>query len=65
MLVEHALLASGDIAESGAIYAGWPARQLDQRKASEITMVDHSASMEKQSSTATKLTTEKVNQPEP
>lgn len=32
MLLEHALLASGDIAESGAVYAGWPARQQDRRR---------------------------------
>lgn len=34
MLLEHALLASGDIAESGAVYAGWPARQQDRRRRS-------------------------------
>ena len=34
MLLEHALLASGDIAEAGAIYAGWPARQLEERRPS-------------------------------
>jgi hypothetical protein len=39
MLLEHALLASGDIAESGAIYAGWPARQFEQRRDSEVTLV--------------------------
>ncbi|KAI0338447.1 acetyl-CoA synthetase-like protein [Trametopsis cervina] len=39
MLLEHALLASGDIAENGAIYAGWPARQLDERRASLVTVV--------------------------
>lgn len=32
MLLEHALLASGDIAEAGAVYAGWPAQQLDERR---------------------------------
>ena len=32
MLLEHALLASGDIAEAGAVYAGWPAHQLEQRR---------------------------------
>ncbi len=40
MLLEHALLPSGDIAEGGAVYAGWPAQQLDQRKASEITILN-------------------------
>lgn len=32
MLVEHALLASGDVAEAGAVYSGWPARQLEKRR---------------------------------
>ena len=35
MLLEHALLASGDIAEAGAVYAGWPAHQLEQRREEE------------------------------
>lgn len=39
MLLEHALLASGDVAEGGAIYAGWPARQLEQRRDSDATVV--------------------------
>ena len=29
MLLEHTLLTSGEIAESGGVYAGWPARPLD------------------------------------
>lgn len=33
MLMEHALLPSGDIAESGGVYVGWPARPLEQRRA--------------------------------
>lgn len=32
MLLEHTLVASGEIAEAGAVYAGWPARQLRTRK---------------------------------
>lgn len=28
MLCEHTLLTSGEIAESGEVYVGWPARQL-------------------------------------
>ena len=32
MLLEHALLASGDIAEAGAVYSGWPARQIEKRR---------------------------------
>ena len=30
MLLEHTLLTSGEVAEAGAVYAGWPARPLDQ-----------------------------------
>ncbi|KAI0334381.1 acetyl-CoA synthetase-like protein [Cubamyces sp. BRFM 1775] len=30
MLLEHTLLTSGEIAESGGVYSGWPARRLDQ-----------------------------------
>ena len=30
LLLEHALLASGEIAEAGAVYGGWPARLLDE-----------------------------------
>ncbi|KAF7975489.1 hypothetical protein HWV62_9405 [Athelia sp. TMB] len=30
MLCEHTLLTSGEIAESGEVYVGWPARQLQQ-----------------------------------
>lgn len=29
MLLEHTLLTSGEIAESGGVYTGWPARHLD------------------------------------
>lgn len=28
MLLEHTLLASGEIAEAGEMYVGWPARRL-------------------------------------
>jgi len=28
MLLEHTLLASGEIAEAGETYVGWPARRL-------------------------------------
>ncbi|KAJ7124381.1 acetyl-CoA synthetase-like protein [Mycena epipterygia] len=28
MLCEHTLLTSGDVADSGAVYAGWPAKQI-------------------------------------
>ncbi|KDQ51063.1 hypothetical protein JAAARDRAFT_140877 [Jaapia argillacea MUCL 33604] len=30
MLLEHTLLTSGETAESGSVYAGWPARSLDR-----------------------------------
>ncbi|KAJ6617908.1 AMP-dependent synthetase and ligase [Mycena sp. CBHHK59/15] len=29
MLVEHTLLTSGDVADSGAVYFGWPAKRLE------------------------------------
>ena len=29
LLLEHTLLTSGEIAESGGVYAGWPARRVD------------------------------------
>lgn len=29
MLLEHTLLPSGEIAEAGAVYFGWPARRQD------------------------------------
>lgn len=46
MLLEHTLIASGEIAEAGQTYAGWPARQLRFRRApsdeSEAWLVDDS-----------------------
>ncbi|KAJ7623641.1 acetyl-CoA synthetase-like protein [Roridomyces roridus] len=30
MLCEHTLLPSGDVADSGAVYSGWPAKQIDE-----------------------------------
>ncbi|PWN46992.1 acetyl-CoA synthetase-like protein [Violaceomyces palustris] len=36
MLLEHTLVASGEIAEAGAVYAGWPARQLRTRRPQKI-----------------------------
>ncbi|KAK0214939.1 acetyl-CoA synthetase-like protein [Armillaria fumosa] len=32
MLCEHTLLTSGEVAESGAVYVGWPARRVDNWK---------------------------------
>lgn len=46
MLLEHVLLASGDVAEAGAVYAGWPAHVLEQRCSSEDTTADISEVME-------------------
>ena len=40
MLCEHALLTSGDVADSGVSYAGWPARRLED----VIEMKDNTAS---------------------
>jgi carbonic anhydrase/acetyltransferase-like protein (isoleucine patch superfamily) len=37
MLMEHALLPSGDTAENGGVYIGWPAKLLDPRRASMIS----------------------------
>lgn len=28
MLCEHTLLTSGEVADSGAVYVGWPARRM-------------------------------------
>ncbi|EAU90635.2 AMP-dependent synthetase and ligase [Coprinopsis cinerea okayama7 len=33
MLCEHTLLSSGEVAEEGATYAGWPGKKLDPAKA--------------------------------
>jgi hypothetical protein len=33
MLCEHTLLTSGDVADSGVAYVGWPARRLEDRAA--------------------------------
>jgi hypothetical protein len=32
MLLEHTLLTSGETAEAGSVYVGWPARQLDEKE---------------------------------
>lgn len=39
MLMEHALLPSGEIAEGGGVYVGWPARVVDQRRPSVATTI--------------------------
>jgi hypothetical protein len=31
VLYEHTLLASGDVADAGVAYVGWPARRLEDR----------------------------------
>jgi len=33
MLCEHTLLTSGDVADSGVAYVGWPAKRLEDRPA--------------------------------
>ena len=33
MLCEHTLLTSGDVADSGVAYIGWPARRLEDKPA--------------------------------
>ena len=50
MLCEHTLLTSGEIAESGEVYVGWPARQLQQ---SGWKTVDKEAERTAASSTTT------------
>lgn len=37
MLMEHALLPSGDIAEQGGVYVGWPAKVVDSRRPSTVS----------------------------
>ena len=39
MLLEHTLLASGDVAESGVVYTGWPARRFKVERDSD-TLID-------------------------
>ncbi|CEH15707.1 acetyl-synthetase-like protein [Ceraceosorus bombacis] len=43
MLLEHTLVASGEIAEAGAVYAGWPARQLRTRRPKATALGNTSA----------------------
>jgi hypothetical protein len=37
MLLEHTLLASGETAEAGEVYVGWPARRLASDKKRQTT----------------------------
>lgn len=43
MLCEHTLLTSGDVADAGSVYAGWPAKQIegpwDEKLPAEIGLV--------------------------
>jgi hypothetical protein len=32
MLCEHTLLTSGDVADAARVYAGWPARQVAEKR---------------------------------
>ncbi|KAN0060303.1 hypothetical protein ACQY0O_007632 [Thecaphora frezii] len=43
MLLEHTLVASGEIAEAGHVYAGWPARQVRTRRPQRAQAGDNSA----------------------
>jgi hypothetical protein len=40
MLLEHTLLTSGETAESGYVYVGWPARQIDVKSWRDGKIVD-------------------------
>lgn len=42
MLLEHTLLTSGEIAEAGQVYVGWPAKPLNNWKPKDV--VDRDAS---------------------
>ncbi|THH02453.1 hypothetical protein EW026_g448 [Hermanssonia centrifuga] len=42
MLMEHALLPSGEVTEAGGVYVGWPARQVDQHRPSTTTTLNGS-----------------------
>lgn len=52
MLLEHTLLASGEIAEAGEVYVGWPARRFVSEKqrhaatATYTTSVTYSSSID-------------------
>lgn len=45
MLLEHTLLASGDIAEAGEVYAGWPARRLVSQKKRRAATASYTSSV--------------------
>jgi hypothetical protein len=40
MLLEHTLLTSGETAEAGHVYVGWPARQIDANAWRDGKIVD-------------------------
>jgi hypothetical protein len=40
MLLEHTLLTSGETAEAGYVYVGWPARQIDAKAWRDGKIVD-------------------------
>ncbi|KAJ6577678.1 hypothetical protein B0H19DRAFT_1218202 [Mycena capillaripes] len=46
MLCEHTLLVSGDVAESGTVYSGWPAKQLSRPGASRRTKTSRNSRRE-------------------
>ncbi len=45
MLLEHTLLASGEIAEAGEVYAGWPARRLVSEKERQAATATYTSSV--------------------
>ena len=45
MLLEHTLLASGEIAEAGEVYVGWPARRLVSEKKRQATIATYASSV--------------------
>jgi len=46
MLLEHTLLASGEIAEAGEVYAGWPARRmLPEKKKRQVATATYTSSV--------------------
>lgn len=53
MLSEHTLLTSGEVAESGAVYVGWPARQPE--KAYDATASDKRSTLPASSRSAATL----------
>ena len=62
MLCEHTLLTSGEVAEAGQVYVGWPARQVrperlsNNRSGSDETLREKATTAEAKSNIFTILT---------